>query len=319
VDFELTSDQEDLRDGLRKLLAGRFPMATVRSLIDAGGVDRALWSELANSGVFSLRVPEAAGGVGLGCADAVIVFEELGRALVPGPVIATHLAITNGWCGGDVVGLVEREPRPVLLVDHLTVLDELLVVDDDGVWKVAPGELDATAPLDAPLDPLTPLYVVPSLPQGEQVGDAGDAARLRVEGAVLASAMLLGIAGAVTERAVAYARERQQFDRPIGSFQAIKHILADMLTRAELARAAVYAAGVTLDQPSVGDPARAASVAKIVASDTALANSKAAIQVHGGMGFTWEVDVHLFLKRAWVLETMFGTADEHCERMGALL
>src|SRR5205807_8667320 len=119
--------------------------------------------------------------------------------------------------------------------------------------------------------------------------------------------------------ATAYAKERKQFGRVIGSFQAIKHICADMLVRAEVARAAVYAAGVTIDDPTVGDAARAVAGAKLLACDAAIANGKACVQVHGGMGFTWEVDVHLFLKRAVLLATHFGGADEHAEAMASYL
>jgi alkylation response protein AidB-like acyl-CoA dehydrogenase len=119
--------------------------------------------------------------------------------------------------------------------------------------------------------------------------------------------------------AVAYAKERQQFDRPVGSFQAVKHILADMLVRAEVARAAVYAAGAHLDDPGVGDVLRAVTGAKLMAGDAALANGKACIQVHGGMGFTWEVDAHLYLKRARVLDTVFGSTQAQAEVMAALI
>src|SRR5205814_1371057 len=102
----------------------------------------------------------------------------------------------------------------------------------------------------------------------------------------------------------------EQFDRPIGSFQAIKHLLADMVVRVEVARAAVYAAGAHLDAPD-DTVDRSISVAKGLAGEAAIANGKTATQVHGGMGFTWEVDVHLYLKRAWVLDTHFGTSEHH--------
>jgi alkylation response protein AidB-like acyl-CoA dehydrogenase len=136
---------------------------------------------------------------------------------------------------------------------------------------------------------------------------------------VLVAAVQLGIAEAVTEAAVAYAKQRVQFDRPIGAFQAVKHLLADMLVRVEMARASVYAAGVTIDDPSVGEASRAASAAKILAGEAALTNAKTSIQVHGGMGFTWEVDAHLYLKRAWVLDTLFGSADTHAETLASVL
>jgi len=320
VDFDVNEDEAALQEGIRSFCAGRFDMETVRGLADTAGVDRGRWRELADTGVFGLRLPEADGGVGLGTTEAVLVFEELGRALVPGPVLATHLAagLVDGAVTGErVIGLVERPAHPVL-VEHLDALDALVVVDEEGLHLV---EADAISgePVARPLDPLTPLHVVADLPEGEAVGGPDDAARWRLEGAVLAAAQLLGIAGATVELGTAYAKEREQFGKPIGTFQAVKHMLADMLTRAEVARAAVYAAGVTLDDPSVGDPARAAHGAKLIAGEGAIANGKACIQVHGGMGFTWEVDAHLYLKRAFVLDTVFGSGDVHAEAMAALL
>jgi alkylation response protein AidB-like acyl-CoA dehydrogenase len=147
------------------------------------------------------------------------------------------------------------------------------------------------------------------LPEGELLSVDGQ--QVRVVGAVLTAAYQLGIAEAVTARSVFYAKEREQFGRPIGTFQAVKHMCADMLVRAELAKAAVYAAAVTLDDPEVGEPARAAAIAKLLADEAATLNAKTAIQVHGGMGFTWEMPLHLYLKRAWVLATTFGTVEEN--------
>jgi alkylation response protein AidB-like acyl-CoA dehydrogenase len=295
-------------------------MEVVRGLADSAGVDRDRWRDLAETGVFSLRLPEEDGGVGLGMTEAVLVFEELGRALVPGPVIGSHLAagpVRGAATGEQVVGGIERDDDP-LLVEHLDALDCLVVLDEDGVWAVDASEVEGE-PVARPLDPLTPLHLVPSLPQGDPVASPDVAAQWRREGAVLAAAVLLGIAGRTVEIGTAYAREREQFGKPIGSFQAVKHLLADMLTRAEVARAAVYAAGVTLDDPSVGDPDRAARVAKVSAGQAAVANGKSCIQVHGGMGFTWEVDAHLFLKRAWVLDTVFGDVADHAEAIAATL
>ncbi len=147
-----------------------------------------------------------------------------------------------------------------------------------------------------------------------------DVGEWRLAGATLTAALQVGLADRLVELAVAYAKERVQFDRPIGSFQAVKHICADMLTRTEVARAAVYAAGAKLDEGA--DRAgfdRLISGAKIVAGEAAIANGKAATQVFGGMGFTWEVDVHLFLKRAWVLDTHFDTAERHAELVAAAI
>ena len=130
--------------------------------------------------------------------------------------------------------------------------------------------------------------------------------------------MQLGLALAAVDLATAYAMEREQFGRPIGSFQAVKHLLADMLVKAEVARAAVYAA-CAVDGASTDDPVHAASVAKVLAGDAALFCGKTGIQVHGGMGFTWEVDAQRYWKRASVLDTHFGNSDEHAVAVAATL
>jgi alkylation response protein AidB-like acyl-CoA dehydrogenase len=132
---------------------------------------------------------------------------------------------------------------------------------------------------------------------------------------VLVAAQLLGIAERTTELAVEYAKKREQFGRPIAAFQAVKHFCADMFVRQEVARAAVYAAGATLDDPGVGDLDRAVSGAKLVAGEGALRNARTCIQVYGGMGYTWEMPPHYYFKRAWVLANVFGTGDEHEERV----
>jgi alkylation response protein AidB-like acyl-CoA dehydrogenase len=318
VDLELSEDEAALQEGLRSFLTGRFPMDVVRASADGLDLDR--WRELADTGVFALRLPEDDGGVGLGVTEAALAFEELGRALVPGPVLATHLAaglVDGAADGSTVVGLVER-PVNTVLVEHLDALDVLLAVDAEGIWKVHIDGLDAT-PVRRPLDPLTPLHHEPELPQGELLAPedlARDWARI---GATLVAAQLLGIAARTVEIAVQYAGEREQFGKPIGAFQAVKHLCADMLTRAELARGIVYAAAVTQDGRGVDDVVRLVHAAKIAAGDAAKANGKSCIQVHGGMGFTFEVDAHLYLKRAILLDTVFGSVDEHAEAVAAAL
>lgn len=318
MDFELSDEQRELADGIRRLCLGRLPLEVLRrNERTSRTVDRAAWSELAAAGVFAMTVPESAGGLGLGLADAAVVFEELGAGLVPGPLVATFLAagrIEGAADGSVMVGLATR-PRPgrpgtgVLpcIVEHLAELDVLVVDDGDGLSRVDPRAVDA-APLERPLDPLTPLSAVPELPAGEPLAGAAEVARWRRDGAALTGALQVGLARWACEVAVDYATQRHQFGRPIGSFQAVKHLCADMVVRTELARAAVHAGALTVDQPDVGDADRAVAGAKLLADEAALANGRASIQVHGGMGFTWEVPVHLAAKRARVLATHFGTA-----------
>jgi alkylation response protein AidB-like acyl-CoA dehydrogenase len=322
VDFELTPDQVDLQEGMRAFVDGRFPIDVVRGIEDAGGrVDRARWRELGDTGVFSLRLPEAAGGLELGVSEATLVFEELGRALVPGPLVATHLAaelLPGAAAGEQVVGLLEPA-LPVAMLEHPDDVDELLLIADDGVHRVDRAAL-VTQAVDRPLDALTPVRVVDGpIPRGELVAGADTAERWTLVGAVLTAAIQAGIAARTVELATAYAKEREQFGRPIGSFQAVKHMIADMFVKAEVARAGVESAACALDGKSDAEPARAAMGAKLVADEAARTNARTCIQVHGGIGFTWEVDVQRYWKRACVLETHFGTGDERAEVVAATL
>jgi alkylation response protein AidB-like acyl-CoA dehydrogenase len=323
MDFRLTDDQIALRDGIRSFCDGQMPAEKLGALAEAGGFDRALWSGLAEMGVFGLRAAESDGGVGLGMADAVLVFSELARRLVPGPIVWTHLAaglVPGAASGNTIVGGLDLsgalgEPY---LVEHFTELDALLVLHADRVERLDPRALKSEA-IATPLDPLTPLHHVLDLPAGERIGGGDLAARLRLEGTALTAALALGVAEMSQELATAYAKQREQFGRAIAGFQSIKHMLADMFVRQEMARAAVWSAGATIDQAGVGDPARAVASAKVVAGDAAMKNARACIQIHGGMGYTWEMAPHYYLKRAWVLSTCFGTSEEHEESLAATI
>ncbi len=286
-------------------------------LLEKTPLDRARWSELAEMGVFSLRLPEAQGGVGLGMAESVLVFAELGRRVVPGPLLWGQLLaglVPGAATGETIVGGLDRTrvSNEPLLVEYAAGLDALVVLAKDGVHRIEARKL-AGAPIGTPLDPLTPLSYVAELPKGERIAGPEQAAELRLEGALLSSALCLGIAEMTAELAVEYAKKREQFDRPIASFQAIKHFAADMHVRQELARAAVYAAGATFDDPSVGDVARAVASARVVAGEAAMKNARMCVQIYGGMGYTWEMPPHYYLKRAFVLENAFGSGEEHCE------
>ncbi|MGD0882413.1 MAG: acyl-CoA dehydrogenase family protein [Acidimicrobiales bacterium] len=329
MDFEISEFQLELADGIRRLCAGEFGLDAVRSAESTDRVvDRAGWRRLGDAGVFHLCLAEEAGGVGLGLAEAALVFEELGRALVPGPLVASHLAaglVDGADDGSVVVGLVER-PVPgsagsgtfPVVIEHLADVDVLLVLSDEGIGRLDPSSLDAT-PLPRPMDPLTPVWSVPALPAGEPVAGPEIAAWWRRDGAVLTAALQVGMAQWSCDLAVEYAKGRVQFGRPIGGFQAVKHLCADMAVRAEVARCAVQAAAVTVDQPDVGDPDIAAAGAKLLADEAAVANGRSCIQVHGGMGFTWEVPAHLAYKRARVLATQFGSGDALAETLADAL
>ncbi|MER7398610.1 acyl-CoA dehydrogenase family protein [Streptomyces sp. NPDC000151] len=321
MDFHLSDDQRALRAGVRELLSGRFPRERLRAAVDAyeaagdGPVlDRALWRELADAGFFSLLLPEADGGAGLGLPEAVLVLEEAGRALLPGPLVAGVLlagAVDGVAAGERVAGLCDAAAVPALW-EHPSDCDEVIVVAEHAAYRCAPEGL-RTAPVRS-VDPLTPLARLLDAPSGALSGApyAADVPRLRREAVLLTAAQQLGGAAHAVEAAVAYARQREQFGAPIGSFQAVKHLCAQMLVRVELARSAVYAASVTEDPAEV-------SGAKLLADEAAVRNARDCLQVHGGMGFTWEADVHLLLKRAWLRAESWQSAAAGEEALAAAL
>lgn len=325
--FDLTDDQLALQGAIRQFCEERLSMTVLRGLEATGGFDRDLWVDLAQMGLMGLRLPERDGGAGLGWPDAAIIFEQLGRSAVPGPIVASHLAaslVDDVVDGSIVVGVLDLGPddagpeRP-LVVEHLDSLDQLIVVSEEGLELVDPAGVEAVS-IERPLDPLTPVHRIERRPCGDRIGDGVAARRWRLEGALLTSAFQVGMAQAVLAQAVGYSKEREQFQRPIGSFQAVKHQLADCLIRADVAQAGVYAASVILETPGADDnPVRSIATAKLVAGEAALENAKTCTQVNGAMGFTWELDVHFFLKRAYVLDTHYGSVDYHAAVMATNL
>ncbi|MBX7549711.1 acyl-CoA dehydrogenase family protein [Streptomyces sp. NPDC004232] len=294
--FQLTDDQRALQTGVRELLGRCFGREALRAAVEAPGrLDRALWRALGGAGFFALRLPEAAGGVGLGLPEAVLAFEEAGRALVPGPLIATHLAaadVPGAATGETVVAAVDGE-----LVEWLAAADRVL------------GETAGAAPVRS-VDPLTPLHRV----TGTAPADPARVGPAPVDpvAVLLTAAEQLGTAARVCELAVQHARTREQFGRPIGAFQAVQHLCADLLVRSEIARVAVYAAAVTADPADI-------AAARLLADEAAVRGARDCLQVHGGMGFTWEADVHLHLKRAWVRSERGGGCTQSEELLAARL
>ena len=315
MDFWLSDDEADLQAGMRSFLRGRFPIDVVRSGEEQPGViDRSRWVELADTGVFTVAAD-------IGMRAGVLVFEELGRALVPGPLAASALAgawVPGAASGTSIVGVLEIDDDPIV-VDHPAQIDTLLVVTDAGLGTLDPADVNMRT-VTHPLDTLTPVAVVDRpLPEPVVVAGPDVAERFVRDAVVLTAALQLGVALGATDLANAYAKEREQFGRPIGSFQAVKHMLADMLVKAEVARSAVYAAACAVDAASADDPQRASSVAKIMAGEAALFCGRTGIQVHGGMGFTWEVDAQRYWKRAVALDNAFGIIDHHAAFVAASL
>lgn len=319
MDFQLNEEQVDLQSGVNGFCEKRFDGEQLRLLNTQGGFDRQLWQEVAELGVFALNVGQERGGLGLGCVEAAVCLEEMGRRLLPGPLIWSLLLADSleGVAQGKIVvgglDLIGSVSTP-LMIEHLENIDTLIILKPDGVFQLDPKNLTAL-PIENPLDPFTPVHHIESLPSLEALADQETSHRLWWRGAALAAAQLLGIAEETLLMANEFAKQREQFNRPIGQFQAIKHMLADMFVRVEVARAATFAAAATLDDPQVGNLQRAISSAKLTAGEAAMKNAQACIQIHGGMGYTWEIPAHYYLKRTWLLEGLFGDGSEHADRI----
>jgi alkylation response protein AidB-like acyl-CoA dehydrogenase len=337
MDFELSDDQEALRAAARALLDGRSGRAVVRSVVDAsGGWDAELWKAMVEQGWTGLALPEDEGGLGLGMVELALVLEEVGAHVSPAPVLQQALVLGalsgtgSPWSprllGGEVVGCaawppvtaaggrLSGRPAPVL---YAPSADVAVVPADDGLYAV---DLRGRRPPREPAMDLTrevgwiELQEAPA----ERVGGPEAVAAYLDRGATAYAAELLGASVAMLDMTVQYAKDRVQFGRPIGSFQAVKHRCADMLVDVEGMRSTVYHAAWCL---SAGHPEAsiAASTAKVWCSDAARRVMASGLQVHGGIGFTWEHDVHLFLKRAHLDSLAFGDAREHRARLSRLL
>jgi alkylation response protein AidB-like acyl-CoA dehydrogenase len=311
--FAFTADQKLFAEGLRDLLAKECTPAHVRAVWDDGrGHDPALWAHLAEMGVFGMLVAEDDGGLGGDDVDLVLLLEELGRAAAPGPVLETAavaapvLAATDlgaGAADGSVVASVQLDGSPY--VPHAAVAAVVLVpgglVRADGAEHVAVESLDRGR-------------LLAERTAGAVEPFAFDEDLARDRGTLAAAAYLVGLADTMVEIAAEYAREREQYGRPIGTNQAVKHLLADALLKIEFAKPAVYRAAWSIAE---GEPTRArdVSMAKALAGDAAYRASRSSMQVHGAIGYTWEHDLQLFMKKAWALQRAWGSAAQHRRRV----
>jgi len=374
VELEFTDEQEELRDGVRAMLARECPMSLVREIVEDGTSADSLWKQMVDLGWPALTIAEEHGGLGLGTVELAVVVEELGRAVAPGPYLPTvsqfaavvreagspeqQAHFLGGVAEGTLTGAlalaesgVAADPARVtasasrhgddwrLSGTKQAVLggadaDEIAVVarvegttGDDGIGVfVVPRADVAVTPLTA-LDMSRTLATVvldgTTVPSDRVLGEPGPetatAVRRAVEEAVIALALeTVGVCQTILDVTLEYAKHREQFGVPIGSFQAIKHKFADMLVALERARATGYFAALTLAEDD-DRRALAASTAKVAAGDCERLLSKEGIQIHGGIGYTWEHDMHLFVRRAKTNSLLLGTAADHRARIADLL
>ncbi|HEY4332963.1 MAG TPA: acyl-CoA dehydrogenase family protein [Ilumatobacteraceae bacterium] len=319
MQFSFTTDQHEFAAGLREMLEREFTAARLRELWDAGaGHDARLWERLAEMGVLGMMVPESDGGLGGDFVDTILLLEELGRAAVPGPVLESAvvgaLAVRGTSPAAGIANgttLVTAALMGERFVPHADVADLVLLADEAGLRAVDIASV-TVAPVEG-IDGGRHLATVTGT-HGAGTFLAVDRELVADAGALATAAYLLGLSSRMLAIAGDYARDRRQFGQPIGAFQAVKHLMADALLKVEFARPAIYRAAWSFDH----DPdnrGRDVSMAKSLASDAAQKAARSALQVHGAIGYTWECDLQLFMKKAWALIPAWGNATFHRRRV----
>ncbi|MCB9521320.1 MAG: acyl-CoA dehydrogenase family protein [Myxococcales bacterium] len=326
--FAFDADTLLLRDAVRDVLDDACTPAAVRASWTDAAAARQVWDRLADAGVFGMLVDESCGGLGLGPVEQVLVLEELGRAAAPGPIVETAALAPGVFAAAPALGqrraalaaggvrVCRSGPLAPYAIDAPSC-DVVLVESSAGlaVWESASVRWEAARSVDG----ARRLY--------RPVGEAGAPVAalgpdvltwFNAAAAAASAAVLIGLSSRMLELAVEYAKIRTQFGQPIGSFQAVQHRLADAAIAIEFARPMVYRAAWTLaNQPAAA--AHASSIAKMFASDVAHTVGQAALQVHGAIGYSYEHDLHLYMKRAWALAATDGDAAWHRRRLSDAL
>jgi alkylation response protein AidB-like acyl-CoA dehydrogenase len=328
--FVFTEDQRLFQSTVRDFLTKQCPPDEVRALwSDPVGRSEARWSGLAEMGVIGLLVPSDFGGLGMDEVDLVLLLEEAGRAALPEALVETAAVASRllaetatgsqqqRWLtaiadGTAVVSIGLEAGGPYVTDAH--VADLLLLERHGELHAVGRGAFDAVA--QPSVDGGRRIFRVEWTPSPDTLLSA-DAAVLSAafdRAALGTAAELVGIADRMIEMTAEYARQREQFGKPIGSFQAVKHHLANALLKVDFARPAVYRAAwsVAHDEPT---RARDVSMAKAFASDALDTSARVSLQVHGAIGYTWEHDLHLWMKKGWALASAWGDAAWHRRRV----
>lgn len=334
MDFTFTEEQMMVASMVRDLLDAECQSSHLRTLMEAGSAhDAGRWSRIVDLGLLGALVPEDAGGLGLIERDFVLIAETCGYFGLPEPLVeiagvtlpllaalgANPLAATTleRVLAGEITVAIGHPSNPFVL--GADIAGAVVLVDHGALHLIDPAKATLTA--QPSIDPFRKLFKVEAaLSADTLIADAETAKPLLAaalnRGALFAAAQLLGLAQRNADLAIAYAKERKQFGKPIGSYQAIKHHLANVQVKIEFARPVLYAASAISALGGLHEEARI-SHAKLAASEAADFSARTAVQVHGAMGYSWEVDVHFFLKRALALTNAWGVPHYHRERAAA--
>ncbi|MFC6672084.1 acyl-CoA dehydrogenase family protein [Marinobacterium aestuariivivens] len=335
MDFTFSDDQLAFQDSVRSFLTNEVTPEVIRELWQRdGGRSDELWTRLAGMGLTALTVPEGFGGLGLDELDFVLLAQECGYAALPEPLVETvmvavpllaalddsHYQLQEHWlsrvASGEARLAVGHPCNPLVADAH--VADLLLLCHGDEIHAVPATR--ATLSAGESVDPSRRLFRVDWTPSPETLVASGETGRrLQADtlnrGALACAAQQLGLANRMVDIAVDYSFERKQFGSAVGAFQAVKHHMANVAVKAEFTRAVLYCAAYDVAR-GLSSATVAVSHAKIAATEAALLAAKNGIQVHGAMGYTWEVDLHIFMKRAWALDNAWGSRGVHKARVG---
>jgi len=317
--FAFTEDQIEFRDAVRDLLANECPPSVVRVAWDnADGRSGAAWTALAEMGVLGAGAPEDRGGLGFTALDLVLIAEETGYAALPEPFVE-HAVVAvpvlpdtavEAATAGET--LVTAALGGAAYVPYVESAGLVLTEEDDALVLVAGDQLVIRP--ETSVDGTRRLGWI-EWDEAEILGDATALAAAFDRGALGTAAQLVGLSRRMLDLTVGYVQEREQFGVPIGSFQAVKHHLADARIALEFARPLVYRAAWSMSEGEPDAPVHV-SMAKALASDAATLTSRQALQCHGAMGYSFEYDLHLYMKRAWALAASWGDAAWHRARVG---
>lgn len=331
MDFTFTEDQLLFRESVREFLVNEVTPERIRASWETdSGRDTALWQQLAELGLTGMTVPEEHGGLGMTELDFVLLAQECGYVALPEPLVHTVLVavpmlrdiggeLAAQWlpqiAAGDAKVMVGLQQN--VLVEDAHVADLLLLQQGDALIAATPAQVRLRH--NESIDPSRKLFAVEVLTGAATVATGVRAATLVADalnrGALGCAAQALGLAQRMIDLSVQYTSERQQFGKPIGSFQAVKHQMANVAVRLEYAKAPTHRAAYAVAHGQVVAP-QAVSHAKLVACEAANLAAKNSHQVHGAMGYTWEVDLHIFMKKAWALANTWGDAGFHKTRVG---
>src|SRR5215216_4476392 len=320
MDFDLSPDQKEIKDVARELLAARSPWAKVREAADARAYGDALWRELAELGWPGIAVAEEHGGQGLGAVELAVLLEELGYAVAPVPLLGSALAALAIEHAGDagqrarwLPGLAAGAMTGAFggardLIADAEGASVIVIVEAGAPRLIARADADVE-PVDA-IDPTRRYARVSGA--GPELG--GDVAGALARAGAAVAAELVGVCQRALDMTVAYVSERRQFGVPVGSFQAVAHRCAQMLLHTEGARSAAYFAAWAADA-APERLAEATGLACAAAGEAGVDVTGSAIQAHGGIGFTWEADVHWLFKRAQMDAALLGSTAGHRARL----